>query len=220
MSGPGRSGGGPGRNQPSRSFLGRRSGCWTASRPDARPPGDGRIRARWPRPGRSRRPSGNRLSPGGARRGVGILLGSTAALAQAASAAPGCERGFLEAVGHPCGDRGVTCRGPAAAGRAGPRGAIPAHDFQDPVEPGPLDALHRVVAEAADLADVKDRDDMRVMQRGGRLGLVQEPLASPRLPGCKARASRTFRATGSVEVDVDGLVDDAHAPAPSSRTIR
>ena len=45
------------------------------------------------------------------------------------------------------------------------------------IQPAPLDPLHGVVAQAADLADVEDRHDVGVVQPGGGAGLVQEPPA-------------------------------------------
>ena len=60
------------------------------------------------------------------------------------------------------------------------------------------------------MSDVEDGDDVGVVEAGGGLGLVQKAL--------EAGASRAHGAgvehlegDGAVEVDVDGLVDDAHA---------
>ncbi len=54
----------------------------------------------------------------------------------------------------------------------------PAEMTHDPIEAASLDPLHGVVAEPADLSDVKDRHDMRVVQPGRGAGFVQEPPAS------------------------------------------
>ena len=95
--------------------------------------------------------------------------------------------------------------------RPGGGRAVAAEVAEHAVEPAPLDPLHRVVAEAADLADVEDRDDVRVVQPGGGPRLVQEPSAAVRVGrGVGAEHLQRDRA---VEPDVDRLVDDPHAAA-------
>ena len=79
------------------------------------------------------------------------------------------------------------------------------------VQPAALDPLHGVVAEAADLADVEDRHDVRVVQPGGGAGFVQEPPAGRRVGrGVDAQHLERHRA---VETHVHGLVDRAHSAA-------
>ena len=98
---------------------------------------------------------------------------------------------------------------PAGAGTGGGR-AVPAQVPDHPVEPAPLDPLHRVVAESAHLADVEDRDDVRVVQPGGGPRLVEEPPPAVRIGG--GVRPQHLQGDGAVEADVDGLVDDAHPP--------
>jgi hypothetical protein len=80
-----------------------------------------------------------------------------------------------------------------------------------PVEPTSFDPLHRIVAEAADLADVEDRHDVRVVQTRGGAGLVQEPATAGRVGrGVPAQHLERDR---PVEAHVYGLVHHAHAAA-------
>ena len=79
------------------------------------------------------------------------------------------------------------------------------------VQPAPLDPLHGVVAQAADLADVEDRHDVRVVQPGGRPGLVQEP--PPRRGVGRRVGAQHLQRHRPVEPDVHRLVDRPHAAA-------
>jgi hypothetical protein len=77
------------------------------------------------------------------------------------------------------------------------------------IEPAPLDSLHGVITKPADLSDVEDRHDVRVVQPGGGASLVQEP-ATGRGIGRGVQAKNLER-HGPVEPHVHGLVDCAHA---------
>ena len=74
-----------------------------------------------------------------------------------------------------------------------------------------VDELHGVVVHAALAADGVDRDDVRVVQAGGGLGLDLEPLE---LPGVERRGERQdLQRHAAAERDLLGLVDDPHAAA-------
>ena len=65
---------------------------------------------------------------------------------------------------------------------------------EDAVEPRPFDPLHRVVAEPADLADVEDRDDVRMVQPAAVLASLRN-RRRPDESGA-AEVPSTFKATG------------------------
>ena len=50
-----------------------------------------------------------------------------------------------------------------------------------------IDKLHQQEVEAAGLAEVVNRDDVRVIQRGQRVGLAGEALRKSRIPGALGR---------------------------------
>ena len=74
-----------------------------------------------------------------------------------------------------------------------------------------LDELHRVVVDAALAADGVDRDDVRVVERGGGAGFV---LEAGELLLVEHRGERQhLQRDAAAERDLLGLVDDAHAAA-------
>ena len=101
----------------------------------------------------------------------------------------------------------------AGKGLAAARGhlARAAEVLEHAVQPAPLDPLHGVVAQPADLADVEDRHDVRVVQPGGGAGLVQEPPPGRRV-GRRVDAQHLERHR-PVEPHVHGLVDRPHSAA-------
>ncbi len=60
-------------------------------------------------------------------------------------------------------------------------------------------------------ADVEDLDDVRVVERGGDAGLLQEPLDALRVVG--AGPDHEFQRHVPSQAHVGGAVDIAHAPA-------
>ncbi len=107
--------------------------------------------------------------------------------------------------------RRLAARRGAAVGRPGGGRPVAAEVAEHAVEPAPLDPLHRVVAQAADLADVEDRHDVRVVQPGGGPRLVEEPPPARRVG--RGVAAQHLQRHRPVEPDVDRLVDDPHAAA-------
>ena len=79
------------------------------------------------------------------------------------------------------------------------------------LEVGPLDVAHRDVDEAAEVAGVVDRDDVRVVDRGDRLRLADEPFAELLAAAEVGREGLQRRL--ALEQLVLGLVDEAHAAA-------
>ena len=78
-------------------------------------------------------------------------------------------------------------------------------------EVAPLDELHAEIALAVVLADFVNRDDAGVVEQRDGLGLVLEP-AQVGVVGQHAGLDH-LEGDGSVEADLPGLVDDAHAAA-------
>ncbi len=72
--------------------------------------------------------------------------------------------------------------------------------------------FQRQVRVPAGLADVENLDDVRVLERGDRFGLALEPLALGR-SGVDAGQDHLQR-DGAVQVQLPGLVNDPHPPAP------
>ena len=74
-----------------------------------------------------------------------------------------------------------------------------------------FDVLHRVVVDALLLPDGEDRNDVRMVQLGGRLSFVAEPGD---LPLIEHRGKRkNLQRHLAIERFLVGLVDDAHAAA-------
>ena len=95
--------------------------------------------------------------------------------------------------------------------RAAPAGGQAFQLVQHLVESQPRDELHDVVVQPVLFADAEDRDDVGVVQPGGRLRLALEPLL---LPGIAEELPRQhLEGHVSAERDLLGLVDDAHAAA-------
>ncbi len=74
---------------------------------------------------------------------------------------------------------------------------------------------HRDVEPAGDLAGVVDRDDRRVVERGGEARLAQEALAEAHVPGELGREE--LERDGAVEREVARAIDDAHSTAAEQR---
>ena len=77
---------------------------------------------------------------------------------------------------------------------------------QQRLQVDPVHAGHGDVEEVALLAGVVDRDDARVVERGGELRLAQEPLAEV---GLAERGREQLEGGRPAEPDVLGAVDDA-----------
>ena len=92
------------------------------------------------------------------------------------------------------------------------RGRNRAAAAEDLLECRPLHVLHRDVVAARLLAGVVDRDDVRVVEFRGGLGLAHE--VRDRLGVLGQRLGQDFEGDQSVEHGVLDLVDDAH-PAPT-----
>ncbi len=82
------------------------------------------------------------------------------------------------------------------------------------IQARPADQLHAEIALAVVVADLQDGHDVRMVERGDRLGLVLEP---PQIvvAGQRGRPDH-LEGHGAVEADLTGLVDNAHAAAPNS----
>ena len=72
--------------------------------------------------------------------------------------------------------------------------------------------LHLEIEPAGMLVDVKDLDDIRVAEPGGRLGLGQETDGGFR--GCEVAGEQHLERDGSIELELAGLEHHAHAAAP------
>ena len=82
---------------------------------------------------------------------------------------------------------------------------------EHPIERRALDQLHRDEGRARVLVDVVDRDDVRVVEGGGRARLLHEP---PVAIGIGRRFWRQhLDGDGPAEPRIDGAVDHAHAAA-------
>jgi hypothetical protein len=80
-----------------------------------------------------------------------------------------------------------------------------------PGEAAALDQFHREVVPALVLADLVDRDDVRVVEAGGRLGLGLEALD---VTGRRELAGEDhLQGDGTVEAHLPRPVHDAHAAA-------
>ena len=84
--------------------------------------------------------------------------------------------------------------------------------LQQALEIRALDVAHGEVELPVGLAGVVDRDDVGMLERGSEARLDEEALAKPAILG-KAWREQLER-DGSLERDVVGAVDDAHATAP------
>ena len=79
------------------------------------------------------------------------------------------------------------------------------------VERRALDQFHRIEVDAVLGAGGVDRDDVRMVQPGSRLGLMSEPIDGP--GGQPQAGAEDLERYLAVERDLTGLVDDAHAAA-------
>ena len=84
--------------------------------------------------------------------------------------------------------------------------------LQQSLEIRALDVAHGEVELPVGLAGVMDGDDVGMLERGSEARLDEEALAKPAILG-KAWREQLER-DGSLERDVIGAVDDAHATAP------
>ena len=80
--------------------------------------------------------------------------------------------------------------------------------LQQFLEVDPVDELHGDEQVPADVAHVVDGDDVGMLERRCRLGLVQEPLAQVILPG--DGVVHDLDGDGPVEDGIPGLVHDTH----------
>ena len=119
--------------------------------------------------------------------------------------------GLDVAVDEPHAVRGVERRGDLAADVDRPVRAQAALAAQHGGEVGALDVLHREVEQPVLLAGVVDRDDVRVLQRGGDPRLAVEALAEP--GGLGELRGDDLDGRAAAQVDVLGPVDQAHAAA-------
>ena len=78
-----------------------------------------------------------------------------------------------------------------------------------------LDVAHRDVEEVLRPPSLIDRDDVRVVDRGGQLRFVQEAITERRVPG-KAGLQQLQRDL-PLEPQILGQVDDAHASPAQQR---
>ena len=82
----------------------------------------------------------------------------------------------------------------------------------DPLlEAAPFDQRHRDVGPALVLAGLVDRADVWVVERGGGLGLAQEPRARRRIG--RQVVGQELQRDRAAKPDVLGAVDDAHPAA-------
>jgi hypothetical protein len=85
---------------------------------------------------------------------------------------------------------------------------------EDPFERLSLDALHgdevhRFAVSQGGAVDVVDRDDVGMVERGGRLGLALE--APPALGVSDGLAGEDLQGDRPLEVGVESAIDDAHS---------
>src|SRR5262249_39272867 len=106
--------------------------------------------------------------------------------------------------------RGEICSAPPGGSGAGaaPAGLQPFQLVQHLVQSQARDELHDVVVQAVLRADAEDRDDVGVVQAGGRLRLPLEPLA---LAVVKEELRQHLQGDVPAQGDLLGLIDDAHA---------
>ena len=76
------------------------------------------------------------------------------------------------------------------------------------VEVGAFDELHGDERMSVDFTEVVDRDDVRVLQRPGRLCLAKEPRAQVLV--ARDGVAHHFDRDRAVEHRVDAAIDDAH----------
>jgi len=79
----------------------------------------------------------------------------------------------------------------------------------DSLQIGALDVPHRDVQGAVDLVGIEDRDDVRVIDRGGELGFTKEPVPEPLAP--RELGRQQLERNPASQTDVLGKVDGAHA---------
>jgi len=72
----------------------------------------------------------------------------------------------------------------------------------------PFDELHRDVEVSVHLAEVVDRDDVRVLERSRRLGLAQEPLAQ--IIVLRERLPHDLDRDAPLEHRIERAIHDAH----------
>jgi hypothetical protein len=106
---------------------------------------------------------------------------------------------------------GVDGTGECADGPGSSRGVL--RSAVDPTgKVAAVDEFQREVGEATGQADVVDLDDVGVLKAGDGLGLFQEPRQGAGV-GVIAGQDHLERDNPS-QVDLAGLVNDPHAPAP------
>src|SRR5262245_54421491 len=108
-------------------------------------------------------------------------------------------------------DRGGFHSISGAARAVGDRGPRAAEVADYPIESAALDSLHGVVAKSPCLADIEDWYNVGMMQARRGPGFVQEPAAC-RWVGGRVGAQH-LECHGTVQGDVDRLVDGSHAAA-------
>ena len=84
--------------------------------------------------------------------------------------------------------------------------------FKSRLQVRALDVAHRDVEAAVGIAGLVDRNHIRVIERGGELGLGQEPLAEALVLGQGGREQ--LQGDVALQAQVLGQVDDAHSSAP------
>ena len=97
---------------------------------------------------------------------------------------------------------------PASFSPGGHAPSTGAEVADDGGEAAAVDELHGVVVNAVVAAHAEDRDNMRVVELGGRVGLDLEPLAVLGVDGGGEREG--LQGDSPAERKLLGLVDDAH----------
>ena len=85
--------------------------------------------------------------------------------------------------------------------------------FHPGAELGSLQKLHRHVGDLALLAEIVDRDDLRMAEPSGGLGFEEEARLVFRVRGRIFRENDGLERDGAVESGVFALVDDPHRAA-------
>ena len=112
------------------------------------------------------------------------------------------------AMDQPGGMGGIECRGRLRDQRDGAARFQPRLCSQEPFEIGALDVPHRDVQDAVGLARVVDRDDVRMVEAGGDLGLADEAL--PERVVIRELWTEDLQRDLAAQPDVLRQVDDRH----------
>jgi hypothetical protein len=115
------------------------------------------------------------------------------------------------AVHEPARVRGVQRRGDLGDDRGGALGRQPALGAHDRPQVGPVDVAHDDVEDPVLLAGREDRDDVRMLDRRGGLGLAHEAVAERRVD--RQRGRDRLEGHDAVERQLHGAVDDPHPAA-------